>query len=296
MIECRAPKTPKEFEQYFQLRWQVLRAPWHQAKGSEQDELESQAVHRMVINDQQQILAVGRLHFCDDNQAQIRYMAVDPAYHGQGLGRTIIDALEGAATEFGVNCVRLNAREQALDFYRRLGYQGEQLSHVLYGEIKHFKMKKNLAVRMLLSEDVSKLVNTWHSQIPLSNAMAIQVTYYDQSKLVTTCDQNVNKNLHQTMFAGSIYTLATLTGWGWIYLLLAERTLDGDIVLADSDIKYLAPIEGVAYAVCDVKNDTPEFSRLLKQRNEKIMLTVNVYSGEKVAACFHATYVVKPTV
>ncbi|GAA5132334.1 bifunctional GNAT family N-acetyltransferase/hotdog fold thioesterase [Thalassotalea piscium] len=294
MIECRAPQNPQEYEQYYQLRWQTLRAPWQQPLGSEQDELETQSVHRMVINEQGQVIAIGRLHFTNHNNAQIRYMAVADSFHGQGLGRVIIDALEQVAKKFGVATITLNAREQAVGFYQKLGYQGDLVSHVLFGEIKHIAMHKLL--KSAISKHplaVKELEHTWHTTIPMSKAMGINITYYDQKKLVTTCDLNINKNLHNTMFAGSIYTLATLAGWGWLALQLHEKQLQGDIVLAEAEVKYLSPVEGIAYATTSDKNELSEFTRLKNGRNEKVTLTVNITSGEKVAAQFIATYVVK---
>ncbi|GHE94100.1 bifunctional GNAT family N-acetyltransferase/hotdog fold thioesterase [Thalassotalea profundi] len=295
MIECRAPKNSEEFEQYYHLRWQTLREPWQQAKGSEKDELESQAIHRLIIDDKQQVLAVGRLHFIEGNQAQIRYMAVAESCHGQGYGRIIINALEQAASKFGVRSIHLNAREGALGFYQRLGYEGNTVSHLLYGTIKHIAMEKPVILNsQQLIEEVNDLVDTWYSTIPLSKAMAINITSYDYHSLITTCDLAFNKNLHNTMFAGSIYTLATLTGWGWVHCKLIELGVVGDIVLADANIKYCSPIEGIAYAVTDNENKVLELLKFKNLRNEKINVNVNVYSGEKIAARFTATYVVKP--
>ncbi|MDI8746438.1 YiiD C-terminal domain-containing protein, partial [Salmonella enterica subsp. enterica serovar Montevideo] len=38
--------------------------------------------------------------------------------------------------------------------------------------------------------------------------------------------------------------LATLTGWGLIWLMLRERHLGGTIILADAHIRYSKPISG----------------------------------------------------
>ena len=61
MNTLRSPKTVDELRQYYQLRWQILRKPWGQKQGSEQDEFEQQAIHKMVINEKGEVLAVGRL-------------------------------------------------------------------------------------------------------------------------------------------------------------------------------------------------------------------------------------------
>jgi thioesterase domain-containing protein len=48
-----------------------------------------------------------------------------------------------------------------------------------------------------------------------------------------------NQNPHHTLFAGSLFSLATLTG-GLIWLMLRERHLGGTIILADAHIRYSA--------------------------------------------------------
>ncbi len=55
-------------------------------------------------------------------QAQIRFMAVDPAWARQGLGSRILIALEAKAAELGAAEVVLNARVEAQPFYFRNGY------------------------------------------------------------------------------------------------------------------------------------------------------------------------------
>ena len=78
----RSPQTKEEFFKYYDLRWRILRAPWSQPKGSEQDELEGQSIHIMVVNDEK-IIGVGRAHFNSDAEAQFRYMAVEEHLAGQ---------------------------------------------------------------------------------------------------------------------------------------------------------------------------------------------------------------------
>ena len=37
MYHLRVPQTAEELEQYYQFRWEMLRKPLHQPKGSERD-------------------------------------------------------------------------------------------------------------------------------------------------------------------------------------------------------------------------------------------------------------------
>ena len=295
MSVCRSPKTAEEFEQYYQLRWQVLRQPWGQALGSERDNLEQESFHRMIIDENSKVLAVGRLEKVSQYSGQIRFMAVCNDVQGQGLGQQIIAALELQAQLQGMTELTLNARENALGFYQKLAYSSQGFSHLLFGEIKHFTMSKKLAsAANHQQEKAMALQNTWHNTIPLSKAMNIQIAHFDEEKLISHCDGSFNKNLHNTMFAGSIYTLATLSGWGWVYLQLQRLQYKGDIVLAKADINYHAPITGFGYAKVSVDSVSGDFNRLKLGKNAHINLTAHLYNGDNVAATFTGSYVVLP--
>ncbi|WP_114325622.1 bifunctional GNAT family N-acetyltransferase/hotdog fold thioesterase [Candidatus Colwellia aromaticivorans] len=302
MNTLRSPKTVDEWTQYYQLRWQILRKPWEQEQGSEQDEYEQQAIHKMVITDQGEILAVGRLEKTDKFQGKIRFMAVSETAQGRGLGQQVINALEQQASQLGMKEITLNAREDAVGFYQKYGYKKVKFSHILFDEIKHYTMVKTLSGHPLHKTELAQtLQDIWHKTIPLSKAMELKISYYDGKKLMTFCDADFNQNLHHTMFAGSIYTLATLTGWGWVYLALQAKqqehkqdNLRGDIVLAEANIKYHAPIKGLAYGQV-VQNDVSgQFDNLLEGKKVRIKLVAHVYCGEKIAATFKASYVVLP--
>ncbi|AAZ25690.1 bifunctional GNAT family N-acetyltransferase/hotdog fold thioesterase [Colwellia psychrerythraea] len=293
MNVCRSPKTALEFEQYYQLRWQILRQPWEQALGSERDSLEQESIHRMILDENDKVIAVGRLEKSDQFSGQIRFMAVSAEAQGQGLGQKIIEALEHQAQKLGLTEITLNAREDAVGFYQKLGYSLQGFSHLLFDEIKHFVMNKALAHAHDHQEQVSTaLQEVWHKTIPLSKVMNIKISYFDGKELITHCDGDFNKNLHNTMFAGSIYTLATLSGWGWVYLQLQQQQLKGDIVLAKADIKYHAPIAGIGYAKVSAESVSGDFTRLTRGKNARINLTAHLYSGEDIAATFTGSYAV----
>ena len=139
----RQPQSSQEWDQYYEFRWQMLRQPWQQPRGSEKDELEKHSIHRFVISDNK-VIAVGRLHFTDDTQAQIRYMAVAKEYQRQGLGKLILNSLEQAARGKDIKTLSLNARESAVTFYQSCHYQLAEQTHTLYNSIKHYRMHKSL--------------------------------------------------------------------------------------------------------------------------------------------------------
>ncbi len=142
--QIKQPESKAEFKRYYHLRWQLLRAPWQQPEGSEVDAIEKQCFHVMAVDDEEQVIAVARLQFNSDDEAQIRYMAVNPTHQRQGIGRALIDAMEQCAKKSSYKNIVLDAREPAVDFYKKLGYQLIEKSYLLFDEIQHFRMSKSL--------------------------------------------------------------------------------------------------------------------------------------------------------
>jgi hypothetical protein len=51
-MELISPKTKDEFSKYYLLRYNILRKPWKQLPGSEQDESDKDSIHRMIVDSQ----------------------------------------------------------------------------------------------------------------------------------------------------------------------------------------------------------------------------------------------------
>jgi predicted GNAT family N-acyltransferase len=145
-INIKQPETPKDFAQYYDLRWRVLRAPWQQPVGSEKDSLEDSCYHILACNTANTVIGVGRLQFNSASEAQIRYMAVDPAHHRNGVGRMLVAALEKIALENTRRHIILDAREPAVGFYEKLGYAVTEKTYLLFDSIQHFRMQKMLGL------------------------------------------------------------------------------------------------------------------------------------------------------
>jgi ribosomal protein S18 acetylase RimI-like enzyme len=140
----RPPQTPEEFVLYRDLRWRILRAPWNQPKGTEVDELESEAFPIMVCEVDGIPVGVGRVHFVDNETAQIRSMAVEEEWRGKGIGSIVIKELEKIAIGKGAKKIILHARDNAVKFYERNSYKVVKQSHTLFGSIPHFLMEKEV--------------------------------------------------------------------------------------------------------------------------------------------------------
>ena len=139
-----APHTSNQWEQYFDLRWRVLRAPWQQPRGSEKDQIEAKSQHLMIPGTGGRPLAIGRLHFNSPEEAQIRFMAVEPAAQGRGFGGRILVEFERRARAAGAKSIVLNAREDAQRFYLKNGFTAVGPAPTMFDAVKHVRMQKNL--------------------------------------------------------------------------------------------------------------------------------------------------------
>ena len=139
----RPPESKEEWKNYFIFRWELLRKPLGMSKESLEDDLEDSSYHLMGIDDENNVIASGRVHFNDNNQSQIRYMAVKDSYKRKGIGSEIVTKLEDYASSKGAKKMVLNARENALSFYLSLGYS-EKGPYQSDTGIPHSKMEKDL--------------------------------------------------------------------------------------------------------------------------------------------------------
>ncbi len=146
-VEIREPAGQAELELYYDLRWRILRKPWTEVRTAGQDEHESTAFHltAWVKNEQgDKLVGTGRIHFNSPEEAQVRGMAVEEGYAGNGIGSRILEALEQRARAQHARHVILSAREDALSFYRKNGYQVVEPGPTLFDSIPHWMMQKQL--------------------------------------------------------------------------------------------------------------------------------------------------------
>lgn len=145
-ISVKSPKSKNDFLKYYNFRWELLRKPYNQPKGSECDNLEDIS-HHIMLTTLKNIIGVGRIHFIRKNNnkiAQIRYMAVDNKYRKKGIGTLILKELESHAIKNNIIEIFLNSRQSAIDFYRKNGYLTKNKTHILFNEIEHWHMEKKI--------------------------------------------------------------------------------------------------------------------------------------------------------
>ena len=90
------------------------------------------------------VIGVRRIHEDKNKKAQIRFMAVHSKYRNNNVGEKILKELEQYAYKNSIDHIYLNARDSAVKFYLKNGYKIIKKSHVLFGNIHHWLMEKNI--------------------------------------------------------------------------------------------------------------------------------------------------------
>ncbi len=298
MYKIDTPSNEQEFAEYFGFRWKLLRKPWKFPEGSEKDEYEQVSQHRMIRDSYGKVVAVGRVHMNTAEEAQVRHVAVDKSLRNKGLARMLVSALEAVARAEGAVRIVTNSTEVAIGFFQSMGFERQTTENKELGEQQRHQMVKVLVdpnVIMLHPKWCKLLQKTWHETIPITEQMGIKLYQYTGRTLETRASLNKNINLHGTMFAGSIFSLATLTGWGMIFLQLKEKGLDGEIVLGDGNIHYHKPITMQPRALCNIESLHGKFENLQKGKKCQVKLTVAILDSEKAVAEFTGIFWVLPS-
>ncbi len=143
IVKIRAPRTKSEWENYYDLRYRMLRAPLGKPRGSERNPEDISGEHFAVYS-KGKLRAIARLDQAESKIAQVRFVAVENESQGKGYGRILMVQTERVAMKRGDKKMILHARENAVDFYLDLGYSVIEKSHLLFGVLQHYLMEKKL--------------------------------------------------------------------------------------------------------------------------------------------------------
>ncbi|HTA65837.1 MAG TPA: YiiD C-terminal domain-containing protein [Xanthomonadaceae bacterium] len=78
--------------------------------------------------------------------------------------------------------------------------------------------------------------------MPPVAALGARPLGYDGKTLRLGAPLSANINDKGCAFGGSLSGLMTLAAWGWITLRMQLQGVDGEVYVADSQVKYIAPL------------------------------------------------------
>jgi thioesterase domain-containing protein len=132
----------------------------------------------------------------------------------------------------------------------------------------------------------------FHERIPLTRAMGLRVVSDQAHGFAIEAPVALNYNHLHTAFGGSINAVATLAGYGFLWMSLDDETVH--VVVGTSSIRFLQPVRKSIRAVC-VEPPSGELAvfrqRLCDKGKARITLRVRVEEGEILAADFEGVFV-----
>ena len=136
----------------------------------------------------------------------------------------------------------------------------------------------------------AKLEQKIRDTIPLSAAMQFKIDALSQNAIAVSAPLSPNVNIHGTGFAGSIYSLAVLTGWALCSHMLEQMGIDADLVVAKAEIRYRAPVtDDLRCNTSAGIRDRETFLRDIRRRG-KGLLALTIEVGDKPSAVLQASF------
>ena len=133
-----------EYKKMVELRKEILRKPLG-LDFSEAD-LENEKDDTLIAAfDDDEMVGCCMLCKETDEKIKLRQMAVHEVVQGKGLGAAILNFAENIARDKGYKKIFMHARESAVGFYEKLGYQ---INSDVFNEVNipHYVMEKSLEV------------------------------------------------------------------------------------------------------------------------------------------------------
>lgn len=139
-----------------------------------------------------------------------------------------------------------------------------------------------------------ELETLWREELPVTAAMGVRIASYDGTALTVRAPLEPNRNPHATAFAGSLYSVCVLTGWGTVWLAVRQRGLRAHVVAADSHIQYRRAVADEIVCTCSAEPSSfdARLAEVAAGGKARFELTCGIDSGGQRAVTFTATYAV----
>ncbi len=139
-------------------------------------------------------------------------------------------------------------------------------------------------------DHLDKLQKKIHRGIPLSKAMEFKISELTSNSIMVQAPLAPNVNVHGTGFAGSIYSIAVLSGWALCMHIMDVRGMKGDLVVASAEIKYRAPVTADILCHSEASEVDCQAFQSDYETNGKGRLVLSVDVGDVPNAVLIGTY------
>lgn len=137
------------------------------------------------------------------------------------------------------------------------------------------------------------LQTLWHDNFPLSKAMGLEVLSFNNHTLTTRAPLDLNTNIHDTAFAGSLYAIEAMTAWGVLYLEIQAAGLSASIIHAHGNINFAKTITEDIVAVSDFSGLAHHIDELAQTGKTRMSIDTSVAADGETASTFTGDYLAR---
>jgi len=147
---------------------------------------------------------------------------------------------------------------------------------------------------MTPTDPLPRLLCHYQSMPPVA-VMDLTIAHYDGARLQLHAPLARHVNDKGCAFGGSLASMMTLASWGLVWLQLEAAGLEADIYVADSHVRYLAPLydDLEVQAELAAGTDWPTFVATLRARGRAraSVIARTALPGGDAACTFTARFV-----
>ena len=139
-------------------------------------------------------------------------------------------------------------------------------------------------------EDALRALDAHYQAMPPVASMQLRIDGYDGETLALAAPLALHVNDKGCAFGGSLVSLLTLAGWGLVTLHIRQAGLEADVFVADSEVRYLAPLfaDLRAQARIEEGESRDDFVATLRERGRArttVIATVPLPEGGVATTC-----------
>lgn len=127
------------------------------------------------------------------------------------------------------------------------------------------------------------LENLIKTEIPITNHFKFKIEEYKNNSIKISAPLNQNKNDKDIGFAGSIFSIAVLAGWGLLTLKFKEENINAKVAINKGNIFYKKPVQDDFISLCRINDE--DWLKLKKSvldnSSGKIKLKIGIYEKGK---------------
>ena len=141
-MDIKIVSEQEELNQVFSVRTKVFVDEQNVPEEEEIDHLEEESTHFLVTDDEGKPAGAGRFRVVD-SYGKVERICILPEFRSKGVGKDLMNAIEQYALSKQIEILKLNAQNQAIPFYEKLGYSVIS-DEFLDAGIPHHTMKKHI--------------------------------------------------------------------------------------------------------------------------------------------------------